>query len=298
VSGPDDAAAACSVAARRRQDELAGTAIVAGRFLLVEDPGPWGRPPQPVGSLPAAVVDHLRRQAREHAARLLLIRRTGRRSADQRERTWAFADLAGPVVRSGRAPSVAALAQVDVVTGGTVDTDPWYLVCTQGRHDVCCSVYGRPVVQALDAVAPDRTWECSHTGGDRFAANLLLLPTGLMYGWVDPAAALHIVAAEQRGAVVPAYLRGRCGTAPAAQVAEKHARTVFEDLSEGALRAVVVGPGDRGRWSVEVTHRPTGARVLVELVERQHEVPGGLTCASPGPDRRRDWELQALTALP
>ena len=42
---------------------------------------------------------------------------------------------------------------------------------------------------ALAAAHPEETWEVSHIGGDRFAGNLLVLPHGLYYGRLDPAAA-------------------------------------------------------------------------------------------------------------
>ena len=47
------------------------------------------------------------------------------------------------------------------------------LVCTHGRHDACCAERGRPFAAALAQVAPEETWEVSHIGGDRFAANVL-----------------------------------------------------------------------------------------------------------------------------
>ena len=57
-------------------------------------------------------------------------------------------------------------------------------MCTHGRHDACCAERGRPVAAALTAARPEQTWEVSHVGGDRFAANLLVLPEGLYYGQV------------------------------------------------------------------------------------------------------------------
>ena len=60
-------------------------------------------------------------------------------------------------------------------------------VCTHGRHDACCAERGRPVAAALAAAHPEQTWEVSHIGGDRFAANVLVLPDGLYYGRVSAA---------------------------------------------------------------------------------------------------------------
>ena len=69
--------------------------------------------------------------------------------------------------------------------GLTPHAGPGLRVCTHGRHDTCCAERGRPVAAALAAAHPELTWEVSHIGGDRFAANALVLPHGLYYGRLD-----------------------------------------------------------------------------------------------------------------
>ncbi len=287
----------CSVAARGRADALAGTALPTDRFLLVEDPGPWGPAPHPVGTLPGPVAEHVHEQARVLSARLLLIRRTGRRAAGDTTRTWACVDTTRAQVRTGTVGHPDAFADVDFATGGRRDDEPWYLVCTQGRHDVCCAVYGRPVVQALARLSPARTWECTHVGGDRFAANVLLMPTGLVYGHVDAASVPGLVSAYERGRVVPALLRGRCGTVPAAQVAEHHARALLADDRLDAFAPVRVTHAGHDRWQVDLVHQPGGERLRALLVERHEDVAIGLTCAATGTGRLRSWDLLALDRL-
>ena len=57
--------------------------------------------------------------------------------------------------------------------------DPLVLVCTNGRHDPCCATFGRPLARVLrEGARRDDVWECSHIGGDRFAANIVILPEG------------------------------------------------------------------------------------------------------------------------
>ena len=88
-------------------------------------------------------------------------------------------DLAA--VSRGRAPDrCSGRASWEQVEG------PLYGVCTHGRHDACCAERGRPVCAALSELRPEQTWEVSHIGGDRFAANLVVLPEGLYYGHVEP----------------------------------------------------------------------------------------------------------------
>lgn len=65
-------------------------------------------------------------------------------------------------------------------TGNTRDI----LVCTHGRHDVCCATLGVPIYTELrDRYANEsngklRVWQASHFGGHRFAPNLLDMPEG------------------------------------------------------------------------------------------------------------------------
>jgi hypothetical protein len=288
----------CSVAARGRADALAGTALPTDRFLLVEDPGPWGPAPHPVGTLPPAVVEHVHEQARVLQARLLLVRRTGRRGVAEDARTWACVDTTRAQIRTGTVAHPDDLVGVDFAAEGHEDDEPWYLVCTQGRHDVCCAVYGRPVVQALEHVAPDRTWECTHVGGDRFAANVMLMPAGLVYGHVDIGSVAELTTAYARGRVVPRLLRGRCGTVPAAQVAEHHARALLHDDRVDSFAGPVVTHAGHDRWQVDLVHGPSGQRLRALLAERHEMVAIGLTCAADGPGRLRSWDLLALDRLP
>jgi hypothetical protein len=287
----------CSVAARGRADALAGTALPTDRFLLVEDPGPWGPAPHPVGTLPPTVVEHVHEQARVLQARLLLIRRTGRSTATDHVRTWAYVDTTRARVRTGDVDHPDALASVDFAVDGHEGEQPWYLVCTQGRHDVCCAVYGRPVVDALARLAPDRTWECTHVGGDRFAANVVLMPAGLVYGHVDVTSVEELTTAYVRGRVVPRLLRGRCGTVPAAQVAEHHARELLHDERLDAFAPPQVTHAGHDRWQVDLVHDGTGQRLRAVLLERHEDVAIGLTCAATGPGRLRSWDLLSLDRI-
>src|SRR4051795_13422727 len=166
----------CAVASRARGDVLAGTAPPVDRFLLIEHRGPWGPAAHPTADLPTPEANALRAAASVLGARVLLIRRPSRQDAST-VRNWAVADT-----RPGResvawgtyvAGSLAATTFDAADT--TPSTAPVYLVCTQGRHDQCCAIDGRPVAAALALTRPAETWECTHVGGDRFAANLVVL---------------------------------------------------------------------------------------------------------------------------
>jgi (2Fe-2S) ferredoxin len=56
--------------------------------------------------------------------------------------------------------------------------------------------------------APE-AWESSHLGGDRFAPNLVVVPTGAYYGRVPPERADELLDATRQGRIVSDLYRGR-----------------------------------------------------------------------------------------
>src|SRR5205085_2296315 len=83
---------------------------------------------------------------------------------------------------------------------------------------------GRPVARDLQARDLHGVWECSHIGGDRFAANLVCLQHGLYYGRLSPADARAVVEEHEAGRVRLEHYRGRAGESFAAQAAEYFVR--------------------------------------------------------------------------
>ena len=283
----------CSVRARARGDALAGTALTTHRFLLIEDPGPWGPQAHPTGTLPPAVLKQVHAVALELSARMLLIRRPGRKMAPQ-ERRWAVADVETGEMRWGSAESVEALVDADFLGGGSPDRVPAYLVCAQGRHDVCCATEGRPVAAAFANRMPESAWECTHVGGDRFAANVLVLPSGLVYGRVAIGDVDRVLSAQSAGLLVPDLLRGRCGIAPVAQVAEAHVRDAWHEMRDRTVAVDSVEHVGPELWRVRGGHTLDGRRFTAELRETHDPVDSGLTCSAIGPGLLRTWTLTGL----
>jgi hypothetical protein len=218
----------CSIAARARGDHLNATAPPARGFLLLEVPGPWGPDLLPASGLDQDVAHRLKASADGAGLRLLLIRRPGRHPDLGGTRRWAVVAIGGSV-RWGHWTDGAELLRIDVgsereasVVAGPGGQLPLALVCTQGRHDLCCATEGRPVAAAAALRSDVDVWECSHLGGDRFAANLLWLPSGHLFGGLDADSVKGVVQAAVEGSVVLRHFRGRCGDAPAAQAAQHH----------------------------------------------------------------------------
>lgn len=275
---------------------MLGTAFPAARLLLVEQPGPWGR-----AGLRGSRFDHgtalaLERQANAAAVRVLAIRRPGRTPRGARRR-WAIVDCrpGRESLRWGAYDQDADLLDIPLDgSTGTPDGEPIYLVCAHSKHDTCCALRGRPVAAALNAERPGRVWECSHVGGERFAANVLLLPAGLLYGRVLPFAAAEFAAASERGEVIGALLRGRVGLAPVAQAAlafayEHLALRHVNDLAVDSVRDATEG---------ESVVRLRGPHGLIDVAVRIERIRAdGLTCARPGPNAFLAYRPVAATEV-
>ncbi|MBB3675634.1 sucrase ferredoxin [Modestobacter versicolor] len=291
--------ARCSVQALLRGDSPVATAPPARRWLLVEQPGPWGRDALLESRFDRRVASRLAARARELGVRVQLVRRAGERLSASGRR-WAVADTTPGVETiwwSTRDTDADLLEVPWDGSVGTPSTTPTYLVCTHGAHDVCCAVRGRPLARALPAGgAPVDVWETSHLGGDRFAANVVVLPWGFVYGQV-PEDGSALVAAHAAGQVALPWLRGRAGLVPAAQAAQHHARGELgllgvHDLPPRRVRALPAPAPGIDRFDVTLAG-PAGD-VLVTLESRLSTSAHRLTCAAPNPGHWRTWHPLAL----
>ena len=220
----DDTCSSCSLGF---DEDPGGTASRQPCWLLIEQPGAWGRNALLESKLPAEVARVLDERRQAAGVRVLLIRR-GPGVAAPAERRWMFvrALAEGPAMGGGGFTDPAQLLELDLggMASGAVAlpeprTDPLIAICTHGRHDRCCADNGRPVARHLRHAGVD-AWECSHVGGDRFAANVVSFPHGLFHGRVTPASALPLVHAYADGRIHPAGFRGRAAWPPAVQQAE------------------------------------------------------------------------------
>ena len=292
----------CSVQALTRGDSLIATASPAQRWLLIEQPGPWGREALLQSRFDATVAPPLARRSRAEGVRLLLVRRPGDRLADSGRR-WAYADS-----RPGREGLWWSVREsdadlLDVPWDGSLGEPtrtPTYLVCTHGGHDACCALRGRPLARNLPVRGPTDVWECSHVGGDRFAANVLVLPHGFSYGQV-PGDGADLVAAHERQQVALPWLRGRAGMAAPVQAAQHHARLQFgllgvDDLAPVGVRRLAAPGPEVERWAVTLAGPDGDVDSTVE--SRPSDESGLLTCQALHPGHMRTWHLLALTPAP
>ncbi|MFG1921507.1 sucrase ferredoxin [Cryptosporangium sp. NPDC048952] len=270
----------CAVAARERGDQLFGTAAPGSRWLLVEHAGPWPR--RAFEASP--VLTWVASRAVAAGVRATLIRRPGR-AVPSETRAYAIVDArpGREGIHWGTFVSESELLEVPLELTGPASTEPVHLVCAHGRHDTCCAVEGRPVAAALADAYPGSTWECSHVGGDRFSANVVLLPHGLYYGTLDRSSALAVADAYRAGRVVPSLLRGRSAFPPSVQAAQHYARLDTDDDRVDAFAPLSTETLDPQTVRV----RLDGATITVRAGWSE---PAVLTCSAGRPEVARVFE--------
>jgi hypothetical protein len=239
----------CSDSSRAAAEPLAGSATSAHRWLLVEFGGRWGRDAKET-ELPSelkALIDGFDGRAQ-------LIRRPDRRDGE-------------PVLFVAESDHAGGKLWRANVSAGALELDdeiraPLVLVCCHGRRDACCARLGTPVFEALhEHVADASVWQTSHVGGHRFAANVLVLPAGILLGRVTAAAAAHVAAELLAGRIPLQHYRGRTLDSPEAQAAEAAVRT---RLGLAAVDDVVVVSASAGHVRLATPTGDVEARVEVE----------------------------------
>ena len=280
----------CSGASVLRDEPIAGTASNVRAFLLVEHTGAWGLNALRDARLPYGLGNHLLLTSHAAGVRVLLARRPDRSGTDDVRVFAAYADPAAPWMESAAFTDIHEVLDLDLAAlgrGESLGLEPTdgslFCVCTHGRHDACCAERGRPVAAALEAAHPEETWEVSHIGGDRFAANLVVLPHGLYYGRLDAAAALGVAGTHLAGGLDLDHLRGRSGLNMRVQAAEIALRRRLDETRNDAVRFLGASRADddttarfevaRTTYAVRIRSRPGGSERLTCQATRDNPVP-------------------------
>lgn len=275
----------CSDAARLRGDDNTATAARVDVWLLVEVPITWGREaitdaaiPEPVRAALIAACSGIPR------ARIVFIRRRVESLGPVRVYVVRSAPVLG--IAMVDLPSIIDVADVPFTTlaaelqaAGQPDAQPLVLVCTHGQHDSCCGRRGYPLYDALRQRSELDVWQCSHIGGDRFAANALVLPWGLYYGPVEPREADALTDTILRDEIfLPAY-RGRSSMSRPVQAAETFVRHTTGLLARDALR--LSARENVGEHVFRIHLRDTaGTMHHVTLEQVLSDEPSLLTCSA------------------
>ncbi|MEP7193335.1 MAG: sucrase ferredoxin [Actinomycetota bacterium] len=321
---------ACSVIWDIAGVSALGTAPTATFWVALEQNGPWGAQAAVQSHLDPRLGQSLDRRCKDAGGRLILIRRPGshadlhehsaRKVDAQRvdtrrvylagglaSRPWLLeADVNDPagLTRLGQ-PEMQALARGDIdavqgaLPGAARSAGPVLLICTNSKRDVCCSARGREVAFQAASQRSGQVWECSHTGGHRFAPTGVLLPAGQTFGRLSGASAVAVIDAAAVGELPTALLgevndRGRSHLPAAGQAAESMVRQQIQEASLLALSTTASRRADReDAWQCRVSH-VDGRHWDVEAVRSRR---GEDLAASCGKDPVPVWQWSLVSDL-
>jgi hypothetical protein len=270
-------------------------------WLLVEVRGAWGEDAIHASALAEHVPRHWKDELKRRHIRAVCIR------SDSRAEVPGVRVFACAARRPGTGPAALWHRQLDSLadvaaaaenlrvdqppaTGWEQVQESLFLVCTNGRHDQCCANLGRPLMRALrDSPWADRVWECSHIGGDRFAANLVVLPDSLYFGRVEPESAPELLRALDEGRIDLALFRGRTSLSLAEQAVEHFVR---RELGIDATDGVVIDrQASDGSFPVRLADRLVHVRVRRRMVS----VAEPLTCKGSPDQLIPTFTLESIT---
>jgi hypothetical protein len=296
----------CAAVSSASSEPLAATASRIDHWLLVEYRGPWTRDVLGGSLLSDALKTHLQEQlALLPRSRLLFVKQPERRPEPGRRVFFGTSQPGAERFFRLDVDHQEDLRGVDLVdalagdgTPGAVLDHPLLVVCTHGKRDRCCAKNGRPLYDALRReTEPDRVWQSSHVGGDRFAGNVVVLPHGVYYGRVGPGDVAGLLAAQAAGRLALDHYRGRSAYSMPVQAAEQAVRESEGLDAIGALTLLETKRRAEDRWRVRF-RVPRGSVHEVEVEAYLADDPVYLTCDSAEPRRARRHRATAQRVLP
>ncbi|HSJ44969.1 MAG TPA: sucrase ferredoxin [Euzebyales bacterium] len=289
----------CAAAAYARDEPRYATASTVRRWLLIEQPGPWGASAIRESRIPSVAAEALIDLGKRLSARVLLIRRPAGRASDGTHVYVAHTGVRSRWLQSFVVDAPQAALDLDLEplrrgrsVDGRPEDDPLLLVCTNGRHDPCCAEFGRPVADALAAGYGELVWEVSHIGGDRFAGNVVVLPDGIYYGGLDADRAVRVAQSHLTGHIELGAYRGRSAQPFVVQAAEHFLRREHRLTGLDAVRWTDREALADDRW--RITFATPAGMVQVDVGVGREDEPRQLTCRAPQLARPPRYDLLAL----
>jgi hypothetical protein len=212
----------CAAESRALNEPLAGTVKPTGTFFLIEtdvlDYGGWGKEIVKTISKQGDFAPYIEHLLSIPDSKVLLIRKP---RANRMNFYIGITNQAVPKMYHATLSSYDDLLNVDLTTVAPdtvpqimerdmTEIDELYTVCTNGKHDICCSTYGIPVYNALVRHAgEDSVWQVTHIGGHRMTGTMIAFPQGIYYGHLDALNAEEIATNHRAGYLLTHKYRGR-----------------------------------------------------------------------------------------
>jgi hypothetical protein len=261
----------CSQLAFENEELMAGTAVSAPVWLLLEYRQPWRAKATSDNNLPVSVKTWLAEQLSAVNGRLQFIRQT-----PQAGRQRCF--IAVPDVQTPRLYrfdfarhdelfnlDLPAIVENSSQFAHYLTTEPLFLVCTNGKRDRCCAKFGTALYHAFSDEVGTAVWQTTHLGGHRFAPTLMSFPDGICYGRVTIGDIPQLLQAQEKGELYLPKLRGRAVYDAVTQAAEFY---LCQELGvSSSLEYVSTHYTEENGWTVQFHQVPTNQTYQVDIKE-------------------------------
>lgn len=175
------------------------------------------------------------------------------------------------------------------------------LCCTDAKRDACCARFGFATFKALAASADPTRFnilQCTHLGGCRFAASLIVLPTGQRYGRLTPGEVPAFLAALSADEIYLPASRGNPQLEEPEQAAELAVMRWGADRGHAQNQAALLERRAITDDSVVFIARSGNETVSVTVQAREFLIDGA--CSGIGvepPEVKKRWVADAVLIL-
>ena len=239
--------------ARENNEPLYGTIKSASVWLLLEYNGVYTKHAWEDARIPDEVKAKLDNFP---DSRPLLIRQPEQINEIDRLISLFVVDAAAdkPVIYHLKFASYDDILDVDlnaILAGEVVEAtnELLYVICTNGKRDVCCSKYGIALYNAMSLRAQHQVWQSSHIGGHRFAGTMYCFPHAICYGFLTEDDAKLVVQAYRHKQILLDRLRGHAIYDKPIQAAEYFLRRELDNDTLDAIQYLSHDNND-DRWAV------------------------------------------------
>lgn len=282
----------CSDIAKEHGLPLIGSATTGDVWFLIEFSGRYESKAFESSTIPEEVKAYLNGiQPEGLKPRILLIQQTDSRSREGIHFFVGLTDAQNPRLYQYELQAYEDILQLDLAAlaagGGDPDhvrKEPLFLVCTNGRRDMCCARFGPEVYRELTGTFGDAVWQSSHIGGHNKAPNMLFFPFGVNYGRATPEDAVHIATDFSMGRLELNNLRGRVCYPLQVQAAEHFWRVETGVLDLPGMEVVSVEEVGTDEWRVAIRALDESEPRWIGVRREESEQVIQISC-EPGKDR-------------
>jgi len=280
----------CSVTSQAASEPLYGTAPRTDFWILVE----YNRPPGAKALQESTLPENIKAYLTESASALpnskvLLIKQQPAQSEGPIRLFLGRSSDQSPTLYRFELDSYEDILSVPIISvltsfseeGEYTGIPSMYLVCTNGKRDICCARWGIPVYNTIQQVPGMHVWQTSHVGGHRFAPNVISLPYGIYYGRVTTEDIHETITTDQNEELDLKHYRGRAGYPAPAQAAEYFLRQESDQLEINSYSMISINEGEANTWDVVFRAQQSGDlhTVIVETYTAEYKIFE--SCAKP-----------------